>query len=69
MHILQVDVNDPEFWTKCVGLTVPDVREEKLGRYMFWRNEHHIAPRERGISAHTPMCALHSRISALDTRI
>lgn len=28
----KVDVNDPEFWTKCVGLTVPDVQEEKLGR-------------------------------------
>lgn len=28
----QVDMNDPEFWTKCVGLTVPVEEEEKLGR-------------------------------------
>lgn len=29
----KVDVNDPEFWTKCVGLTVPVEKEEQLGRY------------------------------------
>lgn len=28
----QVDIDDPEFWTKCVGLTVPVEQEEKLGR-------------------------------------
>lgn len=28
----KVDVNDPEFWTKCVGLTVPVEKEEQLGR-------------------------------------